>query len=252
MHRQYHVTTSVTLSVIALLLRQLVPPDSTSPTSMSAKRKFSGEAQFAAETSVPKRLRDTRAIKKATAVAESNPRKRKAWTIADPDDVPDHSGKKQLQYNNLGTTPTPRVDQGSGTPSAALTQFIRLASTSAQLPCVRTHVYIVVVPDHAILQPPTMAGQELLIHIYQGSVNVVLPALYEGEAQMRSSGVYELDSVLGFLRGVLGDFEWAANNIGIDNAGLVWAMQQLKRRMGYDWEDGPNSTTSGLGTWTSV
>jgi hypothetical protein len=201
-----------------------------------AKRK----ASDAQEDALPKRSKALEEINNAIAVAESDPKKRKAWSITD--DASGIRGKKQFQYENSPSTHS-SVPRRSMVDEVDHAQLIRLRLNFSDLILRRTNIYITATSDYAVLHTPAMAGPELLIHIHNRSVNIVLLVLYECEAQMRTSGVYDLDSVLGFLRRIRGHFEWPATDIGVDNPGLVWAIQQLKRHMGYEWEDGPNGTT---------
>lgn len=196
------------------------------------KRKASDDVQ----DDFLKRSKATNTINNAVAVAESDPRKRKAWAVTDD---ADSNGKRQFQFQNLNEASIPR---GACRPASHdLTQLIRPRLNFDNITLRRTHVYIIAMSDNVPLQPPVMAGPELMIHVHHGTVNIILSTLYECEAQMRTSAVYELDSVLGFLRAVRGHFEWPATDIGIDNPGIVWVIQQLKRHMGYEWQDGPNA-----------
>lgn len=97
------------------------------------------------------------------------------------------------------------------------------------------------VPPSVQLTARETSDVSLVIAIPANAVNGVLSNLYEAEQQMRTSGVYEIVSVLGFLEGYRKDVIWPSNDIGVDNTGIVQAISQLKALQGYTWQDGPNA-----------
>jgi len=139
-----------------------------------------------------------------TVVAESDPRKRKAHSP--PEKPPDTVSKKRLGSDQLtahhSTSDSVPVDTGFTNDTQLIRPPLNFSATVLR----RTHIYFCTTPDTVNPPRPSMAGSEILIHIHESSVKLVLSSLYEAETQMRTSGLYEIDSVLGFLAAIIGAF----------------------------------------------